>query len=116
MTEKKEPEKKATKKRTVKRNSKGQFLPGYSAPSPGRKPLDKDVQKILLAACPDAANKLVELIHADKTRDQIRLRAIEVLFDRVYGKPKQVKDTEDTQAETIGKLVDILTKPENKKE
>lgn len=103
-------------KKPVRRNKKGQFLPGHKGVSPGRKPVNKEVQEILLAACPDAATKLVELIHADKTRDQIRLRAIEVLFDRVYGKPKQVKDTEDTQVEVIGKLVDILTKPENKGE
>ncbi len=74
----------------VRDKKTGRFLPGNKGG--GRKPLDANAKAILEMAAPKAARYLVELIDDDTAPAKLRLRAAEVLLERVYGKPKQEID------------------------
>lgn len=98
------------KKTTVKRGKNGRFVKGTKPAHGGRKPVDHETRNILLAAAPDAARKLVEIIHDENTKDNTRLAAIKALMDRCFGKPAQAASTEQTQAEALNTLIQHLTK------
>lgn len=101
----------------VMRNEKGHFLKGSKCNPGGRRGYDPKTKEILMAAAPDAAQELVKMIKNPKTKDNTRLKAIEVLLNRVFGRPATEKTTEETQSETIKKLVDVLVaKQEPEKE
>ena len=60
------------------------FGPGHQPVSPGRKPIPEEVKQALIAATPEATKVLLELLHHDDAK--IRIRAVEVIYDRAYGK------------------------------
>lgn len=54
-------------------------------PNPGgRRPIPEEVKQALIAATPEATKVLLELLHHDDAK--IRIRAVEVIYDRAYGK------------------------------
>lgn len=80
-----ESEKKAITPRT--RDAKGRFLSGLAPKSPGRPKADPEAKELLRAALPEAARRLVELLHSKK--DAVAMKAIEAIFDRTLGKAPQ---------------------------
>jgi hypothetical protein len=67
-------------------------LPGQSGNVYGKpKKRDQEELKVLEAACPAAARKLVELMDADDQR--VALSAARAVLERVYGKPEAMKAT-----------------------
>lgn len=73
---------------------------GVSLNPSGRKPVPQEVKDILAAATPAAARALVELI-APKNDPKVRLRASEIILDRVYGKATQSVDVQVTDVAKI---------------
>lgn len=65
----------------------------------GRKPIPQEVRDILAAATPAAARALVDLI--DSRDPKIRLRASELVLDRVYGKATQAVDVHVTDVAKV---------------
>ena len=65
----------------------------------GRKPIPQEVKDILAAATPKAARALVDLI--DSRDPKIRLRASELVLDRVYGKATQAVDVHVTDVAKV---------------
>ena len=65
----------------------------------GRKPIPQEVRDILAAATPAAARALVGLI--DDKDPKVRLRASELVLDRVYGKATQAVDVRVTDVAKV---------------
>lgn len=65
----------------------------------GRPKIDEEVKAILKAATPNAARTLVELL--DDKDAKIRLRASELVLDRVYGKATQAVDVHVTDVAKV---------------
>lgn len=75
------------------RDNAGRFVKGKSGNPGGRKPMDGKTKKVLEAAAPEAAGKLVDLMR-NATDARVRLKAAETILDRVYGKPIQAIEGE----------------------
>lgn len=80
---------------THRRDERGRLLPGQPAlPGAGRPPVDPalraETHRILQAATPDAARRLVGLVGSQD--EKVALAASEALLSRVYGKPLQQLD------------------------
>jgi hypothetical protein len=94
------------------RNSLGRFQPGASGNPGGRTPMEREVKEILQAASPLAARRLVELL--DDPDPVIRLKAIDMLQNRIYGRPAQQMDKHVTQTnvqqEHLRVLMDIQSR------
>lgn len=72
---------------------------GMSGNPSGRKPIPQEVRDILAAATPAAARALVGLI--DDKDPKVRLRASELVLDRVYGKATQAVDVHVTDVAKV---------------
>jgi hypothetical protein len=72
------------------RDANGRFVPGISGNPQGSPGLDPEVEDIPSAAAPDAARKLVELLHSDGER--LATLASQAILDRLYGKPATATD------------------------
>ena len=88
----------------TQRDKDGRFSPGQSGNPTGRKKENPEVMGILRAATPEAARRLVELIH-DKNA-KYAIQACNSVLGRVLGKPLQmqavavdVNDMEDVTAQ-----------------
>lgn len=66
------------------RDSRGRFRPGSSGNPGGKRAMPQAVKLKLVNAVPDAVASLVELTKSGD--DAVRLRAIQTLLERVYGK------------------------------
>ena len=73
----------------VKRGIGRPFVKGQSGNPGGRPKLDPEVMEAIRAACPEAVQELIKLVHHENPT--IALRAITELLDRGYGKPAQVQ-------------------------
>lgn len=81
------------------RDSKGRLLPGHSLG--GRKKIPAEVREILEVGTVNAAKFLVDVINNTSEKTENRIRASEIVMDRIYGKPKQQVDALiDTQVST----------------
>lgn len=79
-------------KKPGSRDNAGRFVKGQSGNPSGRKKMDEETKKILEAAAPEAARKLVEMMKSENTSEKGRLKAISEIMDRVYGKATQPID------------------------
>lgn len=66
------------------------WQPGQSGNPAGRAPIPPEVLETLKAASPKAARRLAELI--DSPDPSIALKAIDMLQNRIYGRPAQTLD------------------------
>lgn len=63
---------------------KYQWKKGQVVNPGGRRPIPEEVKQALIAATPEATKVLLELLHSDN--EKIRLQAVQVIYDRAYGK------------------------------
>lgn len=66
------------------------WQPGQSGNPAGRPPIPSEVLETLKAASPKAARRLAELV--DNPDPSIALKAIDMLQNRIYGRPAQTLD------------------------
>lgn len=90
--------------RQVLRNERGHLQPGSAPLNPGGRPkvpdeIKREVQEILSAATPRAAQRLVELM--DDPESRIALAAASTLLDRVLGKAVTPVDQKVSMSTTI---------------
>ena len=75
----------------VKRSANGQFLPGQSGNPSGKK---KNTQEELDALeeikklAPGVASKMTELLNSPKVPAIAKVRILEIILERTYGKPE----------------------------
>lgn len=83
-------------KQDRKRDSKGRFIKGSSGNPRGRPKTDEEIKEALRDLVPRSIVVLTEILSNPEARDQDKLRAIELIFDRVFGRPFQQMQVEDT--------------------
>ena len=75
----------------IKRGEKGRFLPGQSANPGGKKKKTQEEARALemiRAATPEAVDILLNLLRAEKGVSSLtKVKIIEMMLDRTYGKP-----------------------------
>ena len=74
------------------RDESGRFVAGNKANPSGRPKVPQEVREAIKAACPEAVQVLIELLHDKKSL--IRLEAAKTLLDRGYGKPESMSKIE----------------------
>lgn len=86
------------------RDAHGRFVKGTSGNPRGRPKSDEEIKEALKLLVPRAVEVLREIIENPGARDQDRIRAIEVVFDRVFGRPAQEVKLEDI--DTTVRIID----------
>ena len=89
-----------------KRDAHGRFVKGTSGNPRGRPKSDEEIKEALKLLVPRAVEVLREIIENPGARDQDRIRAIEIVFDRVYGKPFQQVAVDETSDREIRVTID----------
>lgn len=83
------PKNKAAKAAPQNRAKNGRFVSGNNANPGGRPKVDKSVKEMLKAAAPEAARFLIETMHNEAVKDELRIKCAETVLERVYGKATQ---------------------------
>lgn len=96
----------ATSKR--KRGPGKPFQKGASGNPKGRKPVPPEVKAILSAACPRAAERLVELI--EDPDPSVALKAAQVVIERIHGKPVQALEHSGADGVPISIVINRVVK------
>lgn len=98
------PENRPKTERKVPRSA---FKPGQSG-NPGGRPKrtkeEKDALQMIRALCPLAAEKLREIIENPDVKVSDQLRAIEIIFERTYGRAYA---TETGDNEPVKVIIDV---------
>ena len=86
----------------IVRGENGLFLPGQS-PNPGGRPKrteeEKDALEEIKKLAPGVAAKMTELLNAPKVPAIAKVRILEIILERTYGKPETaVKLNADVQS------------------
>ena len=75
----------------ILRGENGQFLPGKS-PNPGGRPKmteeEKDALEEIRKLAPGVAEKMAEMLNAPRVPAIAKVRIIEIILERTYGKPE----------------------------
>lgn len=75
------------------------WKPGQSGNPGGRRPIPQEVKDALIAATPEATRVLIDLLRSDN--EKIRIQAVQVIYDRAYGKAAA---TVDVKVQDVGSL------------
>jgi len=99
------------------RDEKGRFVKGMPNPI-GRKALPENIRGLFESSTKDAAETIIGLMNDVKVEPNIRLKASEIVLDRVYGKVAQaihanVENNVNTTIDLSGLTVDQLLKIAN---
>ena len=76
---------------SVNRDKNGKFTKGNKGG--GRKAIPLEIKETLTSLVPKAVERLTDIIN-NSNNDKIVMQAVEVVFNRVYGKPQQQLDIE----------------------
>lgn len=87
---------------------------GESGNPAGRRPIPPEVIEILKAASPHAARRLVEMM--DDADPKVRLQAIDMAYNRLYGRPVQAVDAQVTTTNVQQAHLQILLELQQKRE
>lgn len=82
------------------RTGTGKFKKGVSGNPSGRKPVPPEIKEALTALVPKAVERLTQIIN-ESENDKIVMQAVEVVLNRVYGKPLQQVDLESKNEHTL---------------
>jgi hypothetical protein len=82
------------------RTKTGQFKKGVSGNPAGRKKIPDEIKESLTQLVPKAVERLTDIINSSKN-EKIVMQAVEVIFNRVYGKPQQQLDIESNNSHTL---------------
>ena len=104
------------------RNEAGRFQKGVSGNPNGRAKIPDDVREMLKAACPKAIKILLDMVDDPKTKPDLRVKCIEIVMDRVYGRATQPIDNNitsntipqnitDLTVDDLHKLIDAAKQP-----
>lgn len=83
---------------SIKRDKSGKFQKGHTLG--GRKPIPPEIKEALTALVPRAVERLTAIVE-DSEDEKLVMQAIEVVFNRVYGKPSQALDIESSNSHTL---------------
>ena len=75
----------------VLRDRNGQFLPGVSGNPGGKQKQTREEREALEAVkslAPGVADRMTALLDDDKTPAQVKVRIMEIILERTYGKPE----------------------------
>lgn len=72
------------------RDKSGKFVKGNT--TGGRKALPPDIKDMLYKATPAACKLLCKVINDENEEMKLRIKASEIVLDRIYGKPAQAVD------------------------
>ncbi len=90
------------------RDAGGKFVKGKSGNPGGKRPIPEDVKAALEELTPTAVSKLEEVLNDESTPANVKVKAAEVVLDRVYGRPVQSTELEMASKDT-GKLEVIFS-------
>ena len=79
------------------RKANGQFAKGTSGNPAGRRKTtenEKEVAESIRKLAPKAVTELEKILYSKKVRGDVKLKAIELVLNRVYGKDTIAVDTE----------------------
>lgn len=93
-------------KQERKRDKNGRFLKGVSGNPRGRPKTDEEIKEALRDLVPQSIEVLRSIILNEEAQDKDRLRAIEIVFERVYGKPFQQVAVDETSDREIRVTID----------
>ena len=84
-----------TGEKVVTRDKNGRFTKGSRANPGGRPKTDEEFKEALKKLVPRSIEVLHEILMSEEASNKDKLRAVEVIFDRVYGKPYQAVHLDD---------------------
>lgn len=71
------------------RDKNGRFLKGKSGNPRGRPKTDEEFKEAITKLVPRAIEVLHEILMKEDAADRDKLKAVELIFDRIYGRPFQ---------------------------
>lgn len=74
------------------RDNRGRFVKGISGNPNGRPKSDNDLKEMLLHLVPKSVELLGQMLNDPNVGHRDKIKIIEMVFDRVYGKPFQAVD------------------------
>ena len=78
----------------AERDSKGRFVKGHKS-NGGRPKMEKSIKDLLLNLVPAAISEMERMLTDPNVADSTKAKLIDMIFDRVYGKPYQSLDLGD---------------------